>query len=167
MLVAVSVASVLLVNKAREDNAWVVHTVEVESQVANLLVDIRRTESATRAYLLTSAPQYLSEYRSAAAGLPAALGHLDQRLQMIECRRFLQRDDQPDAASREPPRFRHVVRPFRRGYRNKNRSGFAIGFARTCRFSCSGIRRRSMRCPDRWGRNCLFCNRSFICVRLV
>ncbi|MBR1206493.1 MULTISPECIES: CHASE3 domain-containing protein [unclassified Bradyrhizobium] len=76
VLVAVSVASVLLVNKAREDNAWVVHTVEVESQVANLLLDVRRAESATRAYLLTSAPQYLSEYQSAAAALPAALGHL-------------------------------------------------------------------------------------------
>ncbi|TDM83104.1 hypothetical protein CEE95_12400, partial [Lactobacillus crispatus] len=62
VLVAVSVASVLLVNKAREDNAWVVHTVEVEGQVANLLLDVRRAESATRAYLLTSAPQYLSEY---------------------------------------------------------------------------------------------------------
>lgn len=76
VLVAISVASVLLVNKAREDNAWVVHTVEVESQVANLLLDVRRAESATRAYLLTSAPQYLSEYQSAAAGLPAALSHL-------------------------------------------------------------------------------------------
>ncbi len=76
VLVAISVASVLLVNKAREDNAWVVHTVEVESQVANLLLDIRRAESATRAYLLTSAPQYLTEYQSAAAGLPAALSHL-------------------------------------------------------------------------------------------
>ena len=49
VLVAVSVASVLLVNKAREDNAWVVHTVEVEGQVANLLLDVRRAESATRA----------------------------------------------------------------------------------------------------------------------
>ncbi|WP_076860122.1 sensor histidine kinase [Bradyrhizobium mercantei] len=76
VLVAISVASVLLVNKAREDNALVVHTVEVESQVANLLVDVRRAESATRGYLLTSAPQYLSEYQAAAAGLPATLGHL-------------------------------------------------------------------------------------------
>ncbi|UGY14080.1 sensor histidine kinase [Bradyrhizobium septentrionale] len=76
VLVAISVASVILVNKAREDNAWVVHTVEVESQVANLLVDIRRAESATRAYLLTSAPQYLAEYQSAAAGIPSALNHL-------------------------------------------------------------------------------------------
>ncbi|MBR0937507.1 CHASE3 domain-containing protein [Bradyrhizobium jicamae] len=76
VLVAISVASVLLVNQAREDNAWVVHTVEVESQLANLLLEVRRAESATRAYLLTSAPQYLAEYQTAAAGIPAALEHL-------------------------------------------------------------------------------------------
>ncbi len=32
VLVAVSVACVLFVNKAREDSGWVVHTVEVENQ---------------------------------------------------------------------------------------------------------------------------------------
>ncbi|WP_082747653.1 sensor histidine kinase [Bradyrhizobium macuxiense] len=76
VLVAISVASVLLVNKARKDNAWVVHTVEVEGQIASLLVEIRRAESATRAYLLTSAPQHLAEYQSAATGIPPALDHL-------------------------------------------------------------------------------------------
>ncbi|WP_426434013.1 sensor histidine kinase [Bradyrhizobium genosp. P] len=76
VLVAVSVASVVLVNRAREDNAWVVHTVEVEGQLANLLLEVRRAESATRAYLLTSAPQYLTEYQAAAAGIPLALDHL-------------------------------------------------------------------------------------------
>lgn len=76
VLVAISAASILLVNKAREDNAWVVHTVEVEGQVASLLLDVRRTESAVRAYLLTAAPQYLAEYQSAAAGIPAAVDHL-------------------------------------------------------------------------------------------
>ena len=50
-----------------------VHTVEVESQLANLLLEIRRAESATRAYLLTSAPQFLAEYETAAGNiLPAA-----------------------------------------------------------------------------------------------
>ncbi|MEN3346854.1 MAG: hypothetical protein V7632_489 [Bradyrhizobium sp.] len=78
VLVATSVASVVLVNKARSDNAWVVHTVEVESQLSNLLLEIRRAESATRAYLLTSAPQFLAEYQQAAAGIPAALDHLTQ-----------------------------------------------------------------------------------------
>ncbi len=73
VLVAVSASAVLLVNKARDHNRLVVHTVEVESQLSNLLLEIRRAESATRAYLLTSAPQFLAEYETAAANvLPAA-----------------------------------------------------------------------------------------------
>jgi signal transduction histidine kinase len=73
VLIAISAASVLLVNKSRSDNAWVVHTVEVESQIANLLLEIRRAESATRAYMLSSAPQYLAEYQTTSASiLPAA-----------------------------------------------------------------------------------------------
>jgi signal transduction histidine kinase len=73
VLVAISTSSVLLVNKARDDSGLVVHTVEVESQLSSLLLEIRRAESATRAYLLTSAPQFLAEYQTAAADiLPAA-----------------------------------------------------------------------------------------------
>ncbi len=73
VLVAISVTSVLLVNKARDASALVVHTVEVESQLSGLLLEIRRAESATRAYLLTSAPQFLAEYETAAGNiLPAA-----------------------------------------------------------------------------------------------
>jgi signal transduction histidine kinase len=73
VLIAVSVTSVLLVNRARDANGLVVHTVEVESQLASLLLEIRRAESATRAYLLTSAPQFLAEYETAVGNiLPAA-----------------------------------------------------------------------------------------------
>ena len=73
VLVAISTSSVLLVNKARTDSGLVVHTVEVEGQLSTLLLEIRRAESATRAYLLTSAPQFLAEYQTAAANiLPAA-----------------------------------------------------------------------------------------------
>ena len=54
VLVAISTASVLLVNKAREDNGLVVHTVEVENQINALLLDVRRAESNARGYLLTS-----------------------------------------------------------------------------------------------------------------
>jgi signal transduction histidine kinase len=73
VLITISTASVLLVNKSRHDNGLVVRTVEVENQISNLLLEIRRAESATRAYMLSSAPQYLTEYQTAAAGiLPAA-----------------------------------------------------------------------------------------------
>ena len=51
VLVAISAMSVILVNQARQDNAWVVHTVEVENQISTLLLQIRRAESAARGYL--------------------------------------------------------------------------------------------------------------------
>ncbi len=72
VLVAISAASVILVNRARDDARWVTHTVEVQNQISNLLLEIRRTESATRAYLLSSAPRFVEEYeRSSAQILPA------------------------------------------------------------------------------------------------
>ncbi len=76
VLVAISVLSVLLVNKSREDNSWVVHSVEAENQISNVLLEIRRAESATRAYLLSAAPQFLAEYQTAAANVLPAIDQL-------------------------------------------------------------------------------------------
>jgi signal transduction histidine kinase len=67
VLVAISASSVILVNQSREDNAWVVHTVEVENQISTLLLQIRRAESAARGYLLTSEPRFLAEHQEAVA----------------------------------------------------------------------------------------------------
>jgi len=67
VLVAISATSVILVNQAREDNAWVVHTVEVDNQISTLLLQIRRAESAARGYLLTSEPRFLAEHEAAVA----------------------------------------------------------------------------------------------------
>jgi signal transduction histidine kinase len=67
VLVAISATSVILVNQAREDNAWVVHTIEVENQLSTLLLQIRRAESAARGYLLTSDPRFLAEHEAATA----------------------------------------------------------------------------------------------------
>jgi signal transduction histidine kinase len=69
VLITVSAASVLLVNKARKDNSLVVHTVEVENSVNALLLEIRRAESAARAYLLTRWPEFLSDHESAVANI--------------------------------------------------------------------------------------------------
>ena len=79
VLVAVSAACVLFVNKAREDSGWVVHTVEVENQTNALLLEIRRAESGARGYLLTSVPEYLRDYQDAVAEVIPdldKLGHL-------------------------------------------------------------------------------------------
>ncbi len=78
VLVAISASSVLLVNKAREDNSWVVHSVEAENQISTVLLEIRRAESATRAYLLSGAPQFLGEYQAAATGILPAMDQLEK-----------------------------------------------------------------------------------------
>jgi signal transduction histidine kinase len=71
VLVAISTTSVVLVNQSREDNGWVVHTVEVENQMNALLLEVRRAESATRGFLLTSEPRFRTEYETAAAAVVA------------------------------------------------------------------------------------------------
>jgi signal transduction histidine kinase len=76
VLVAISAASVLLVNKARNENAWVVHTIEVENQTNTLLLEIRRAESAARGYLLTSGPEFLRDHEAAVAAIPRELDDL-------------------------------------------------------------------------------------------
>jgi CHASE3 domain sensor protein len=69
VLVAVSATSVVLVNKARQDSALVVHTVEVENQINSLLLEIRRAESAARGYLVTLGPEFLGDHETAAAAI--------------------------------------------------------------------------------------------------
>ena len=77
VLVAISAASVLLVNKAREDGAWVVHSIEVENQTNALLLEVRRAESSARGYLLTSGPEFLKDYQDALAAIPPELDRLE------------------------------------------------------------------------------------------
>ncbi|HEX7884095.1 MAG TPA: CHASE3 domain-containing protein [Afipia sp.] len=76
VLVAISVVSILLVNRARDDSRWVVHTVEVENQIATVLLDIRRAESAARGYLLTSQPKFLAEHEASVERIPSGLEKL-------------------------------------------------------------------------------------------
>jgi len=76
VLVAISASSVIFVNEAREDSGLVVHTVEVENQINALLLEIRRAESATRGYLLTLGPEFLSDHETAVATISPAVGKL-------------------------------------------------------------------------------------------
>lgn len=69
VLVGISMSSVLLVDKAREDSGLVLHTVEVENQINTLLLEIRRAESAARGYLLTRQPEYLEDHDKAVAAI--------------------------------------------------------------------------------------------------
>ncbi|UFZ05423.1 CHASE3 domain-containing protein [Bradyrhizobium ontarionense] len=76
VLVAVSTASVLLVNKARSDSAWVIHTVEAENQINALLLEVRRAESGVRAYLLTQNPEFLRDHEAAVTAIRPLLDKL-------------------------------------------------------------------------------------------
>ncbi len=78
VLVAISVASVILVNRAREDSALVVHTVEVENQINTVLLEIRRAESAARGYLLTYGPEFLASHEDAVTKVIPDLDRLAQ-----------------------------------------------------------------------------------------
>jgi signal transduction histidine kinase len=69
VLVAISIASVLLVNKARDDSGWVTHTVEAENQINALLLEIRRAESAARGFLLTQGPEFRADHDAAVANV--------------------------------------------------------------------------------------------------
>ena len=76
VLVAISATSIILVNKARDDSRWVIHTVEVENQISTVLLDIRRAESAARGYLLTTQPKFLTEHEEAIARIPSGVDKL-------------------------------------------------------------------------------------------
>ena len=69
VLVAVSAASVLLVNQARNDSGWVVHTIEAENQINTLLLEIRRAESSARGFLLSQGDEFLREHEVAVANI--------------------------------------------------------------------------------------------------
>lgn len=72
ILIAIGAMALYLVNVARTEAGWVVHTIEAENQISRVLLDIRRAESAARGLLLTQNPQFLAEYdRAAAEVLPA------------------------------------------------------------------------------------------------
>jgi signal transduction histidine kinase len=69
VLVAISIASVLLVNKARDDSSWVTHTVQAENQINALLLEIHRAESGARGFLLTQGPEFRREHDAAVANI--------------------------------------------------------------------------------------------------
>ncbi|MET0968078.1 MAG: CHASE3 domain-containing protein [Tardiphaga sp.] len=78
VLVAISASSVILVNQARKDSGWVVHTVEVENQLSELLLEIRRAESSARGYLLTQQQRFLTEHETAVAAILPVLDRLEK-----------------------------------------------------------------------------------------
>src|SRR5258708_5716526 len=78
VLTIISAGSVYLVNKAREDARWIVHTVEAENQISLAQLQLRRAESAQRGYLSTLRPDFQTDFEEAASQLTPALTRLSQ-----------------------------------------------------------------------------------------
>jgi signal transduction histidine kinase len=76
VLVAISAESVFIVNRARDDSAAVLHTVQVENQTNALLLEVRRAESGARGYLLTKGPEFLADHEAAVAEIGPELDKL-------------------------------------------------------------------------------------------
>jgi signal transduction histidine kinase len=78
VLTIISAGSVYLVNRAREDARWVVHTVEVENQLSLAQLHLHQAESAQRGYLSTLRPDFQNDFEEAASQLTPALQRLTQ-----------------------------------------------------------------------------------------
>jgi signal transduction histidine kinase len=78
VLTVISAGSVYLVNKARDDARWVVHTVEAENEISFTQLQLRRAESAQRGFLLTLAPNFQTDFEEAASQLAPAITKLSQ-----------------------------------------------------------------------------------------
>src|SRR3954447_3020423 len=78
ILTAISAGSVYLVNKARDDARWVVHTVESENQISFTQLQLRRAESAQRGFLLTSQPNFQTDFEEATSQLAPAMTRLSE-----------------------------------------------------------------------------------------
>jgi signal transduction histidine kinase len=78
VLTVISAGSVYLVNGARDDARWVVHAVEAENQISFTQLQLRRAESAQRGFLLTSQPNFQTDFEEAASQLAPAITRLSE-----------------------------------------------------------------------------------------
>ena len=76
ILVAISAASIYLGHRARTDSLWVTHTIEVESQIGVVQLQIQRAESAARGFLLSQDANYRSELEKAEALIAPSISRL-------------------------------------------------------------------------------------------
>jgi signal transduction histidine kinase len=76
LLVAIGTATVWLAEQSAQDARSVVHTVNVQAKLSNLLLNVRRAESGQRGYLLTARQSYLLDYREAAPAVETYLAEL-------------------------------------------------------------------------------------------
>ena len=80
IIVLMSLTSVWLAQQSEEQSRSIERTLNVKAQLATLLLELRRSESAQRGYLLTGAGEHLDEYNNAVAAVEPALAKLHASL---------------------------------------------------------------------------------------
>ncbi len=70
VLLATSIATVVLVSQSQKATLWVNHTYQVEHVISDLRVSISRNESSRRGYLITRDPLYMDAYHQSANDVP-------------------------------------------------------------------------------------------------
>lgn len=78
ILVAISAASLYLGHRARTDALWVTHTVEVESQIGTVQLQIQRAENAVRGFLVTLDKGYRGDFEKAEALIGPSISRLQK-----------------------------------------------------------------------------------------
>src|SRR5712671_2907355 len=108
VLTVISAGSVYLVNKAREDARWVVHTVESENQISFTQLQLRRAESAQRGFLLTLQPRFQTDFEEAVSQLAPAITRLSQLASDNPVQRRLL-DQMVPLSNQRIDEFRHTI----------------------------------------------------------
>ena len=78
LLVAISIATAFVVNRAGDDAENLNQTLQLQDRLTNVLLIMRRAESGQRGYLLTGRPDYLTDYSSAAPRIAPSIDELRQ-----------------------------------------------------------------------------------------
>ena len=76
ILLVISAASIGLDVKSRSDAAWVDHTLGVLQKLSDMRLLIRRAESASRGYVLTNDPTFVTEFNESRDQITPALADL-------------------------------------------------------------------------------------------
>lgn len=76
LLLPVIAALAWITFENKQANDWVIHTLEVETEISDLMTRVQEAESGNRGFLLTGDENYLKSYLTARAEIPGLLARL-------------------------------------------------------------------------------------------
>ncbi|TDU01062.1 multi-sensor signal transduction histidine kinase [Azorhizobium sp. AG788] len=108
VLVVISVASLFLINRTREDANQVTQTLLMENDLSTLRNQVLRAESSQRGFLLTGDTDYLGAFDSSVAEMGPLLDQIRERLRG-DTRRLAAAEQLTDLVRAKQDELRHTV----------------------------------------------------------